>query len=285
MANSPTVRRRHLGRLLRERRGELGLTARQVGEDLDRSESWILRVERGNTGVRRTDLRAVMDLYGITDPAVRKEMEDLARAGRERGWWSKYRSVLPDQYAAYIGFEAEASRLLVWQSLVVDGLLQTEDYARAVFRAAARTSSTADIERPLRVRMQRQERLTADPPLEMDVVLDEAVLHRVILGDRKTHVAQLDHLLDVARNLPTVRLQVVPFADAGHPGMLPSFTVLEFTSGDRPIAYVEGVTGDIYEEDAIADRLILVHGDLRAAALSESRTIELIEQIRDTVAT
>lgn len=282
MQTSSTVQRRRLGLLLQQLRAEKGLTTRQAGAAVGRNETWISRVESARNGIDVAHLRALMDLYEVTDLEARAEMEDLSRGGRQRGWWSRYRSTISSDYAAYIGFEAGASRLLIWQSLVVDGLLQTEDYMRLLFEAGS-PGDVERVERLVRVRLQRQQRLTASPPLELSVVLDEAVLRRVIGGDREVHVRQLDHLLDVARTVPKVCVQVVPFDEAFHPGMLPAFTVLQFAN-DPPIGYIEGPTSDLYEEGANADRITLIHEDLRAAALSSTRTIALIRRVRDEVA-
>lgn len=280
---SPTVRRRRLGQLLRRFRAEAGLTAVQAAGEVERTDSWLSRLESGRVGLRVRDLHTLLDAYGVTDPDVRAEMEELARAGRERGWWSKYRSVLSDEYAAYIGFEAEASRLLVYEALVVHGLLQTEDYARAVIRTSNPTASDDTVERRVQVRMRRQDLLTRQPPLELWAVFDEAALRRIIGGDVAVHLAQLDHLLEVAA-LPTIRLQVIPWADASNPGAASAFTVLEFPGSDPEIAYFEGLASDVYEEGEAARRVTLTHEDLRAAALSETSTIALIRRVRDEVA-
>lgn len=281
---SPTVQRRRLGLLLRNLRGQQDLTAKDAGAHLERSDSWVSRVESGETGIRITELRALMDVYKVIDTDARSEMEDLARGGRQRGWWSKHRSVLSKTYAAYIGFEAEARKLFVWQSFVITGLLQTEDYARVVLRTIDPTASVDTIERRVQVRMRRQELLGRDPdPVELCVVLDEAVLHRVIGGDHGIHLAQLDHLLHVARDIPHVRIQVIPFEDASNPGMLPAFVLLQF-DGDPEIGYVELETSDVYEEGEDAKRIRILFNDLRAAALSEARTISLIKKRRDDTA-
>ena len=134
MQTSPTVQRRRLGLLLQQLRGTHGLSTRAAGSAVGRNEAWVSRVESAKSGIDIANLRALLDLYEVVDPAARAEMEDLSRGGRQRGWWSRYRSALSDEYAAYIGFEASASRLLIWQTLVVDGLLQTEEYMRLLHR-------------------------------------------------------------------------------------------------------------------------------------------------------
>lgn len=280
---SPTVKRRRLGLLLQQFRGGTGMTTRDAGSAAERSEAWISRVEQGKTGVDIANLRVLLDLYGVADAAVRSEMEDLARGGRQRGWWSRYRSALSEDYAAYIGFEAGATRLLIWQTLVVDGLLQTEDYMRTLFRFGTPPLAAERVDRLVQVRLERQRRLTDAPPLEVSVVLDEAVLHRVIGGDRTVHAGQLDRLVESAA-LPNVRLQVVPFDEAFNPGMLPSFTIMQFSGAAPDIGHVEGPASDVYEEGSDVARLTLMFEDLRAAALSPSRSVALIKRVRDGLA-
>lgn len=280
---SPTVQRRRLGQLLRQFRTEKGLTVKEAGVHIERSESWMSRVELGQCGLHLGELRTIMDLYQVANPDARAEMESLARDGRQRGWWSRYRSALSTDYAAYIGFEESASRLLVYESLVIHGLFQTEDYARTVIRASSPTDSEDAIERRVQVRLTRQELLTREPPLEVWAVFDEAVLHRVIGGDVAVHAAQLDCLLGIAR-LPGVRIQVIPFREASNPGALSAFTVLQFPDDYPEIAYLEGLTGDIYEEGEAARRYTLQHEGLRSAAMSETSTMALIKKIRDQVA-
>lgn len=283
MSGSPTVKRRRLGMLLRQIRTDAGIGAEQAAKSVDHTESWMSRVERGRTGLTRVYLERLLDLYGVAQD-VRAELAALAKGGRERGWWSKYSGVLSKQYSSYIGFEAEASRLLLWEGLVVHGLLQTPEYARAVIRASNPDDPPGVVDRKVEVRLNRQKRLTSERPLGLWVVIDEAVLRRIIGGDRGVHLAQLDHLLELAdADSERVRIQVVPFDDSSHPGMLSSFTIMEFPE-DPELVYIEGLTGDLYEDPPDSERYRLVFDNLRAAALSESASREIIARWRTTLA-
>ena len=283
MAESPTVKRRRLGMLLRQFRTDADVSPADAAGLVDRTESWLWRIERGRTGLNRVFLEKFLDLYKIS-PDVRAELLDLAKGGRERGWWSKFASVLSKQYSAYIGFEQEASRLLIYEGLVVHGLLQTEDYARVVIRASNPDDSPATVDRKVEVRLNRQKRLNAEQPLRLQVVLDEAVLRRVISGNKAVHLAQLDHLLELAdEDSERVRIQVIPYEDSTHPGMLSSFTILEFPQ-DPELVYIEGLTGDLYEDPPDSERYRLVFDNLRAAALSESSSRDRIRTVRAELA-
>ncbi len=269
---SPTVRRRRLGLILRGMRERVGLTGEEVGARLERSGSWVSRVETGRVGVRSRDLADLLGLYQIDDRALADELAALAREGKQRGWWSRYADTLMGPYATFIGFESEAAELLSYETLCVPGLLQTEDYARALFSAAVPPVTGDTIERKLEVRLARQQLLTRPRPLKLWAILDESILHRR-LGGPDVMRGQLKHLLD-ASLMPNVMIQVVPFDGGHHPGMVGSFTVVRFPLPEDPdIVYIEGVTGDIFAESEDALWYHDVFDHLRAAALSltESR--------------
>jgi transcriptional regulator with XRE-family HTH domain len=271
---SPTVRRRRLGLILRGLREKVGLTGEDVGAAIERSGSWVSRVETGRVGLRGRDLADLLEVYHIDDTALRDELLALAREGKQRGWWSKYADTLSGPYATYIGFESEAAELLVYETLIVHGLLQTEEYARAMFGAAMLPNNTGDmVERKVKVRMERQGLLTRQttPPLKLWAILDESVLSRQIGGPDVLR-SQLKHLLE-ASVLPNVTIQIVPFEGGPHAGMIGSFSLVRFPSRDDPdIVYIEGVTGDIFAESEDARSYQEVFDHLRAAALSPTET-------------
>jgi transcriptional regulator with XRE-family HTH domain len=282
---SPTVRRRRLGLILRGLRERQGLTGEQVGAAVERSGSWVSRVETGRVGLRGRDLTDLLDLFQVADADVRAELGALAREGKQRGWWSKYADSLSGPYATYIGFEAEAARLQVYETLTVHGLLQTEDYARALFRAGLPALDADAVERRVKVRLARQTALLApapessDPagPLELWAVFDESVLHRHIGGEDVLR-GQLGYLRQ-ATELPNVTVQILPFTAGAHPGMVGSFTVIKFAAEDDPdVVYVEGVTGDIFTESEDARWYNVVFEHLLANALSPSTSRERIHR-------
>lgn len=285
MANgSPTVRRRRLGLILRGLRERAGLTGEEVGAAIERSGSWVSRVETGRVGVRGRDLTDLLQLYRVQDPSLCAQLLSLAKEGKQRGWWSRYADTLTGPYATYIGFESEAAELLIYEAVVINGLLQTEDYARAALTASLIPQNTGDmIERKVKVRMARQQLLNRPHPLKVWAILDESVLHRRI-GGAEVHREQLKHLVDVSQ-LTNVTIQVVPFDAGPHPGMIGSFTVVRFPSTDDPdIVYIEGVTGDMFAEaeDALLYQEVFDH--LRAAALSPAESRQKIEGMLDALA-
>jgi Domain of unknown function (DUF5753) len=192
-------------------------------------------------------VRALLELYGVTGPE-RNGLIQLARDARQPGWWHSFRDVLPNPYEVYIGLEAGAAAIRNFEPVVVPGLLQTEDYARAAFRNGPRELDRDDVERRVEVRMARQKILTrADRP-RLWAVIDEAVIRRVV-GGPEVMRGQLRHLIDGAGQGRTT-IQVVPYSAGAHAGTTGPFVILQFPEPTDPaVVYVETLAGDIYLDE------------------------------------
>ncbi|OLR94716.1 helix-turn-helix domain-containing protein [Actinokineospora bangkokensis] len=270
--HSPTVRRRRLASELRRFREAAELTIDEVGEKLECSASKISRIETGTVGVTPRDVRDMLELYGI-DEDRREALVQLAREARQKGWWHAYNEVFT---GSFVGLEAEASSLHAHQALLVPGLLQTEDYTRAVIRAIRPDVEEAEVEKRVAGRIERQRLLTDPNPPEYWVVLDEAVLHRVTGGPGVMH-AQLTRLVE-ASTMPHVTLQVVPFGAGAHAGMEAPFLILGFPEqADPDVVYVENSMSGVYLEEASdVRRYTLLFDHLRAAALKPDDTVDVV---------
>lgn len=223
---SPTVRRRRLAAELRRLRVQSGKTAETVASALSWSKAKISRYELAQGGLRPSDVRSLLDVYGIHGER-RQQLLALAEEATAKGWWEAYTDVLTPEHLAFIGLEAEATSSLVWQINVVPGLLQTEQYAWKIFSGyqEIKASPPTIIERRVQTRLIRQQMLTRDQPLQLTVVIDESVLRRQ-RGDRATMHDQLQHLAEVSQ-LPSVTLRVLPLN--GPKGLaLDSFQILQF---------------------------------------------------------
>jgi transcriptional regulator with XRE-family HTH domain len=272
---SPTVRRRELGALLRALRNEKRLTVEQVAERLLCSPSKVSRMETGHGVATPRDIRDLCDFYGVTEDAERERMMQLAREGKQTGWWQGYDL---DYFATYVGLEAEAVGIKYYQSTIVPGLLQTPDYARAMYEAGVPKFTPERIDEHIEVRLRRQRLLAQNPPLRLDVILDEAVLHRVVGGPAVMR-AQLERLIEVSKR-PNVTMQVIPYSAGAHPAMDSTFNILEFTGSVPSVVYVEGLVGWIYvERPQDIDRYQQVFEHLRTVALSPQGSIELLARI------
>ena len=134
---SPTVRRKRLGTELGGLREQARLSCESVGQRLDCSGTRISRMETGRISVRPGDVRELLEVYGVTGDQA-DALVELAREARRKGWWHCFGPVTPSWLEPYLGLEAEAARLREFQSMVLPGLLQTEDYARAMLAHRAR---------------------------------------------------------------------------------------------------------------------------------------------------
>jgi transcriptional regulator with XRE-family HTH domain len=275
--HSPTVRRRRLAAELRRLREERGRTIEHVARELEMHPTTLSRIETGRRGILPRDLKPLLEVYGIVGDQ-KENLLILARQARQRGWWQSYGDLLPSEYSTLIGLEAEAGEIRTYQHQIVPGLLQTEDYARAVIRAFRRTDTDEEIEQRVRVRLERQARLSTDPALNLWVVLDEAVLRRTVSGPEVMR-HQLQHLVEMARRR-SVTLQVLPFAAGEHAAMTSPFVILRFPEPlDPDVVYLENHTGGLYvEEPPDVTRYTLVFDHLGAAALSPRESMAFIAQ-------
>ncbi|GIF19184.1 transcriptional regulator with XRE-family HTH domain [Actinoplanes tereljensis] len=271
MARPTSTARRELGSELRRLRGDRRGAA--VATALGWSESKLSRIETAHTSISEGDLDRLLTAYGVR-VEDRGRLRDLARRGSDRAWWTQYRSSVPDPYDEYVALEGEAALISEWEAQVVPGLLQTDEYARAVIERGADVGDPDVIQRRLALRMARQAVLTRDPPPVLRMVLDEAVLHREVGGPDVLR-RQLARLTEASRR-PGIELSILPFSAGAHAGQIESFMVLDFAPGTRaPVVHIEGLTGGLFwvkpnEIEVYRDAL----DDLRKRALSaeESRT-------------
>jgi transcriptional regulator with XRE-family HTH domain len=272
---TPTVRLRRLAAELRTLRASAGLTRDEVVERTGINVATLYRIEHARVRPQTRTLRTLLDLYGAEAPQ-QAELVALLRDARERGWLHAYQSELPEQYTTYIGFEGEARSVWNYESLFVPGLLQTEDYARAVVRAVLPWASRDEVERRVEVRMERQEVLRNDNPLDLWVIMDESALRRPV-GGRTVMQAQLSHLVQAAE-LPHVTFQVIPLYVGAHAGMPGSFVFMQFGEAAIPdVIYIDSMAGDLFlETEADVRRYRLVFEHLRAVAASPDDSRSLV---------
>jgi len=181
-------------------------------------------------------------------------MRGLAIETKAKGWWHAYGDAIPSWFELYVGLEAAASHLREYEESLIPGLLQTKEYALAIFQLDRPTMIEEERERLVAVRLQRQSLLTRrlPKPPRVEVILSEAVLRRTV-GGPEVMANQLDHLLRVAE-LPNVSLRVLPLAAGPHPGAIAgSFVILDFPPGnggrslpEPSVVYSESLTGAIY---------------------------------------
>jgi hypothetical protein len=276
------VARERLRARLVDLRKQSGLAPDTVIGRTHWSVSKLNRIETGAVTVQPVDLEALLLMYGVHDQAEVAKLVDLALISRQRQWWSGYR--LETEYREFVAYESEASRITVYQALLIPGVLQTQRYAKAVTSSiVGKKSDDAHLQNMIDVRMRRQSelfmRMAGEDPPELIALLDGAVLERPV-GGTDVMRAQLDHLLEVERH-QHVRLVVVPLRHGAQPGPGGLFELLEFSgTGDPDVVLVDSPIKDfvVKDEDVTAAYhdivdVIVGTGLTRDAAVEEIRRI------------
>ncbi|MDT0265797.1 helix-turn-helix transcriptional regulator [Streptomyces sp. DSM 44915] len=244
---TPALCRLQLGSELGRLRGVAGLTGSQVSRKLIWSPSKLTRLETGeNATVEQSDVRALCEMYEANEETMNLLLGYAAVTKTKRDWWqsSKFRPVITPVFRAFLGLEATAASLCAYEQEFVPGLLQTEGYMRVIHQSAYIGKTPDEVTRIIAVRLARQEVLRRkQAALKYTAILNEAVLRRRV-GDGELMKEQLSHIVEVAEELPNVRIQVVPFEAGDHPGMNGKFAVLRFPEGAalRSIVYLEHLT-------------------------------------------
>lgn len=227
------ARRRRLAAELRRLREHVGLAEDQATERLGwPSNSKLSRIELGKSGVKQADLQSLLDLYNVVG-AHRAELIALAEESRRSGQFQSASARLPGELVAFLESEADAESIWVWEPLIVPGLLQTENYTRALLQAWVNKFAlpSAEVDRRVEARRVRQSVLTRDPPVHLSAVIDESVLHRKI-GESAVMREQLEHLTALSR-LSNIDIRILPL-NGEHLVGTGAFNYLQF----RPIHHV-----------------------------------------------
>jgi transcriptional regulator with XRE-family HTH domain len=277
------VRRRQLGTTLRQHRLAAALTVSEVASRLLVAPSKISRIENAQRNASVRDVRDLCDIYGITDDSIRGQLMELARGSRERAWWQD--PSLAPAVQKLIGIEGSARQIREFEALVVPGLLQTRAYAEAItpsrlFDDEAMRHGILD------ARMRRQQIFDQERPPDIDIILDESVLRRVV-GGQAVMREQLGHLIKLA-GTPCITLRVIPFAEGAHASMTGGFTILEFAPPDIPavtqsmqsVAYVETLDGSIFhDQPEMLTQYSEAFTALSGQALSEDDSVQLMRAV------
>jgi transcriptional regulator with XRE-family HTH domain len=275
----PTVLRLLLGAQLRRLRRQSSITPEKAATTIRASHAKISRLELGRVGFKERDVADLLTLYGVTDPDDRAAFLTLARQANVPGWWHKYSDVVPDWFEFYVGLEEATSVIRCYELQFVPGLLQTQEYARAVVLLGNAGRAGDDVDRRVDLRMRRQQRLTGPSAATLWAVVDEAALRRPI-GGAKVMRAQLEHLIELTRR-PNVTLQVVPFDRGGHSASGGPFTILRFDEPELPdVVYMEQLTSALYlDKPEDTEAYTQVMNALCVEARPASRTTAFLEEL------
>jgi hypothetical protein len=278
--SSPTVLRRQLARVLRQMRDVCDLTIEEVStrlRELAPGSRWspakLSRIENAGQRAQPSEVEDLLDLYGVTGDE-RATLIKMARQAREPGWWQPYSDVLPDWFQAFVDIEGATTALRCYDAELVPGLLQTEEYYRAVLDMALPTRPET-IEKRVKVRIARQELLTREDAPQFWAILNEAALRRPVGGSTVMR-DQLHHLVKLSE-LPNVILQVLHYGTGAHVAMAGSFEIMHFAEPNPDVVYLENMASALYlEEQAELDQYKTAFGHLQGMALPPAKSVQFI---------
>jgi hypothetical protein len=278
-----SVYRRQLSAQLKQLHEESGKTLAEVGAVIEVNQGSLSRIMNGDRGTSPVLVKAMLDCYGVTDPAVREDILDLVRAdqAQRKKWWRKYSAVInTTQYGGYLELEQSAATLCSYEPQLIPGLLQTPEYARQVITAMRVDLDAKQVQALVDVRINRQAILAREdsPPPKLWAVIDEAAFRRI---ESRPAVLkeQLQHLLDVEPN-PNITLQLLPFDTGFHPGLYGSFMLMGFPEPNPDVVWVENLTNSVYfEGTSDVGRYTEVFDHLRATALGPPETRSRIQNM------
>jgi len=265
-----------LGAQLRRLRESANVSRDDAGYHIRASGSKISRMELGRVSFKERDVTDLLEFYGIDDQAERDKLVQLTKDANATPWYQKYQDVVPDWFHVALGLEEAAQLIRVYEVQFVPGLLQTEEYARAVTVQGSPGLEPDEVERRVALRMGRQKLLTRENPPRYWVIMDEAALRRP-MGGRDIHIGQIKHLMNLIGE-PNVTIQVMPFRYGGHAAEGGAFTIMRFPETDLPdVVYMEYLTGANYiDKPEEVERYAAVMERLSVAGTSPDRTRELL---------
>ncbi|MBF6351508.1 helix-turn-helix domain-containing protein [Nocardia flavorosea] len=282
-----TLPRRQLGRALREARQGMGFTLEQAAQEMEMSKTSIIRIEKGhNEKVKLRDVESFGLLYELGEEQI-AELKTLAQQSATKSWWIGDRHLIKTGFNTYLGLESSVERLYFYQPMIVPGLLEVVEYARAFEAPYFPSDSSEDVERRIALRMRRASILTRRRnPVTAEFLVHESVIHTRV-GTQVTMASQLRHIADMS-TLANVHVRILPFS-AGFPGkirpVLP-YTIMEFPTdrtefgAEPPVVYVEGTTSTTFFEDqADVRQYRQIHASLRDASLDERQSRDLLRQV------
>jgi hypothetical protein len=192
--------------------------------------SKLIRIENGSIPVPATDLEALLRFYQVAEQERVDELAEWAQDASAPGWWERFR-IDDKAFECYIGYETGAASIRMAQTLLIPGILQTEDYARVI---TGSYTAPGEADAIILLRMERQREVFARAPQQYHI-LDEAVLRRPMGG---AIPSQVQRLAELAR-LPEITIRVIPFEAGPHPGLRGPFVLLDFDAPIGSILYLE----------------------------------------------
>ncbi|MEU3659916.1 helix-turn-helix transcriptional regulator [Streptomyces sp. NPDC032940] len=279
---APTVGQVVLGKRLQELRERAGLKREEAAKVLRVAPATVRRMEMAEVTLKIPYVQILLAAYGVPEDEVTAFIT-LAEEANRPGWWQRYTDVLPDWFSLYVSLEGAARIVRSYEPHFVPGLLQTEEYARAVLDAGTIGNAGQEaVERHVALRMERQRLLDRPDPPHLWVIMDETVLRRPVSVHGRVMREQLDRLLEFAAR-DRVTLQVAEFEDGPHPGTYAPFTLFRFAEPELPdMVFTEYLTGALYlDSRAEVSTHLEVLDHMTARAASTQRTEKILREYRE----
>ncbi|MFJ8542616.1 helix-turn-helix domain-containing protein [Streptomyces sp. NPDC093586] len=279
---APTVGQVVLGKRLQELRETAGLKREEAAKVLRVAPATVRRMETAEVALKIPYVQILLTAYGVSEDEI-AAFVTLAEEANQPGWWQRYTDVLPDWFSLYVSLEGAARIVRSYEPHFVPGLLQTEDYARAVLEAGTIGAAGREaVERHVSLRMERQRLLDRPDPPHLWVIMDETVLRRPVSVHGRVMREQLDRLLEFAAR-DRVTLQVAEFEDGPHPGTYAPFTLFRFAEPELPdMVFTEYLTGALYlDSRAEVSTHLEVLDHMTARAASTQRTEKILRAYRE----
>lgn len=279
---SPTVAAWELTLRIREQGKSRGVKASAIQKALDVSSAYWSQVMNYRGVLTEDKLRRLMDLLEF-EPDEQAELLALRAVAKGRGWWAEYSALFNDELLRFYGLEDGAQSIRSLESSVIPGLLQTEDYIRALMTSIASTGRPTEAEQRVRARLHRQRRLSGDDPLHLSTVIGQAALMQQV-GGPDVQRDQLRHLLELVDRYPdTLDLRVIPFEARGSLAGLNAATwhLLGFQSARLPVlGWLEtAIYGQVVDNPRHVEALEYLFNQVSNAALSREESVHAIKQI------
>ncbi len=272
----PTLRAQWLGQQIKDLREGAGITLKQAAEYLERDPSTVSRFESAEYPIRRADLLAMLDFYGVSDQRRREGLLGLREEVWQKGWWDGFADAVDRRFIDYVWLESRAHAIHSFDDTLLPGLLQTRKYAEAAIRAADPDPDLGNeqVKRLVELRIMRQQVLTSDTPTQLYAIIDEALLRRMVHSPGAMR-EQLEHL-GACASRSNIEIRVLPFKAGAHASPAGAFKVFTMAEPYPSVAYTETLAGAIYVEAPGAERFVQAYDRLQSATLAPEESAEMI---------
>jgi transcriptional regulator with XRE-family HTH domain len=275
LSTEPTVRRQELGQQLRMLRKAAGFTLEDAGQVINCSASKVSRIETGHRAVTPIEVASLVAVYGA-DPRKREHLLALAEEAHQIGWWERNQPGYTYQKHPLITLESKAEAIISFDLAVIPGLLQTDEYMRALMHEMGVVPETQIEDRILARQQRRSVLLHRDPP-NLLAIADEFALRRPV-GGRDVLFRQLEHLQQES-NRDNVELRVVRNGGPAHSGLDGSFLILRRKAAP-PAVFIDHMTSGLFVEDyAEVEAYELAVRNLVSRALGPEQSVALVASL------